>query len=151
MSWSEKLLEGVKPRESEGGPVVLPRLSPSDRVTRYLKPLVSAPPLRRMNGFGVGLYGWLRHPAIVTGYVKLYFVTALWIPILPICAYVVESDGNSFRFYRRLSLIGVIRAFGWRVIPFYITALFEGLVWLVLCGALILSIVGGLHWLRGQF
>lgn len=56
------------------------------------KLLKSAPAMRTINGVGTKIYGD-----------TLYFVV-LFIPILPLSRYVLESNGNSYSFYEKLSL-----------------------------------------------
>jgi hypothetical protein len=120
------------------GPVSL------DRIRQHLNPIAdTTPPLVRMNGFGFGLYGWLNDPALPAGHLKLYFITALWIPVIPLGAYAVDRDVNGFRFYGRMNLWGVVRTFRWRTLGLYLTALCEGALWVVMIVGL-LALVAGL-------
>ena len=104
-----------------------------------------------MNGFGVGLYGWLRDPRLGPGHLELYCITAVWVPIIPLGAYVVSPEGNGFRFYRRMSLLGIVRTFGWRAIGLYASALLEGAGLVFLIFGLLLVVAIGFGWLRHQF
>ncbi|MGH6696465.1 hypothetical protein [Sphingopyxis sp.] len=117
---------------------------------RSSKRVRNAPTLWRLNGFGVGLYGWLSDPDIPQGMIKLYFFSALWIPILPLCAFSVDRAGDGFLFYRKIGLIGLAKTFRWRVFGLYATAIFEGAAWMVLFVGLILAVFGALHWLRDR-
>ena len=82
---------------------------------------------------------------------KLYFVSAFWLPVIPLCAFAVTPTGEGFRFHQSMSLWGVVRAFGWRTVPFYVTALVEGAFWLVVFASVILGVVLGLSWIFAQF
>lgn len=87
------------------------------------------------------MYGWLNDRRFPAGHLKLYFITALWIPVLPICAFTVDSVDGGFRFYHKMSLWSVIKAFRWRVVSLYFSALFEGVMWLVLFFALLSAVI----------
>jgi len=115
---------------------------------RALKPVEMAPPLWRANGFGVGLYGVLRDPRFGEPYWKIYFLTALWIPIVPVSAYLVVRRDGGFSFYRKMSLWSMFRHYGGSVVPFFFSALLEGAGWLLLFGGLILGVAFGMHALR---
>lgn len=146
MSWSENLKAQVEQAASARSPLSADAPAP----LKHLQQVDHAPALYRMNGFGVGLYGWLRDPRLEPDYLKVYFLTALWIPILPLGAYVVQRAGNGFRFYGRMSLWGLVRTFGWRTIPLYASAFLEGAGLLVLFLALIICVALGVSWLRHQ-
>jgi hypothetical protein len=57
------------------------------------RPISAAPPLFRLNGFGVGLYGE-RDQQADGSYVATYCVSALWIPVFPLTAYRVIAQGD---------------------------------------------------------
>jgi len=70
-------------------------------VPRGPRPLTSAPPLFRLNGFGVGIYG-SRDARADGSYVTTYCVSALFVPILPLAAYRVRRvEGNRYQFFSR--------------------------------------------------
>jgi hypothetical protein len=76
------------------------------------KPISGAPPLFRVNGFGVGLYG-SRDERPDGTYVATYFISALWIPIFPLTAYRVKrGEGSTYYFYAKESLGPVAKV--WR-------------------------------------
>ena len=110
-----------------------------------------APPLRRINGFGFGLYGILRDPELNAPYWNLYFFSALWLPILPLTTYLVVRTENGFRFYRKLSLWNLCRVYRSRVFGFYISALLEGVGWLIAFGLMIVIVLSLIAGLRGLF
>ena len=123
----------------------------TEHLTGHLKAIEGTPPLRRMNGFGFGLYGWLNEPSIEPAFIKLYFFSAFWLPIVPLCGYVVARQGDGFRFYGNMSLYSICRVYGWRVCTLYLKALIEGAGWLIAFGSIILLVAGAMHWLRNQF
>lgn len=150
MGWNEDLLEALE-REATRRADAQRASHPSSRsIGPLLEPIRSAPPLRRINGFGVGLYGWLNDPRLPAGHLKLYFLTVLWIPILPVCAFTVERTGDGYRFYHRMSLWGVLKTFRWRTAGLYASALFEGVVWLALSVAIIGLVIYCVRWAFGR-
>jgi hypothetical protein len=103
-----------------------------------------------MNGFGVGLYGWLRDEQMPGPHWKLYFVTVLWLPILPLCAYLVQPIEGGFRFHRRVSLLNACRLYKGRMAPMYLSALTEGIGWLILFGGMMIGVALLVSWLFGR-
>jgi hypothetical protein len=87
-----------------------------------------APPLRRMNGFGVGLYGSLSDPILPGGYWKMYWISALWIPLIPLGVYLVSPYGDGFRFHRKMGLIAFHRIYARRLPWFYLSVAGESLL-----------------------
>ena len=116
----------------------------------FAQEIESAPALRRTNGFGVGLYGWLRDEHLTGAHWKLYSVSALWLPIFPLCAYLVQPTKNGFRFYRRLSLINLCRMYRGRVVALYVTSLIEGIGWMAIFFAALFVAAMIVAWLFGQ-
>jgi hypothetical protein len=76
---------------------------------RAPQPIKGAPPLFRINGFGVGLYGE-RDRTADGWYVATYCVSALWIPILPLAAYRVRKSEQGYEFVAREALSPLARA-----------------------------------------
>jgi hypothetical protein len=74
------------------------------------RPVRSAPPLFRLNGFGVGLYG-SRDPRGDGTSIATYCLTALWVPVMPISAYRIVRDGRSVGFISHEPLSGLARGF----------------------------------------
>jgi hypothetical protein len=124
------------------------RFGDNEIPTSALKPISSPPPLWRTNGFGVGLYGWINDHRLPVGFIKLYFLTALWIPIIPLCAYAVMRVENGFRFHNSMNLFQLLRVYKFRVVSLYATALLEGVGWLILFGGMVLLVGTGIYWLR---
>ena len=145
MSWGDELKNKVRPQPSRYLENVERRLQKANELSRHLKEVKLAPPLWRLNGFGVGLYGWLHDPQIKCGFIKLYFISALWIPILPLRAYLVERHETGYHIYQALSLYGVCRCFGWRAVNLYITSIVEGAGWLIFVITILAIVIGGAH------
>jgi hypothetical protein len=100
--------------------------SQPNRLTKSIESIQEPPPLRRINGFGAGLYGVLKDPSLSGIHLKLYFLTALWIPLIPVCAYAVSKINDKFLFHGKISLPTLWRLYRWRIILFYISSLIEG-------------------------
>ncbi len=64
------------------------------------KPISSAPPLARINGCGVALYGH-RDPWADGSHVATYCIALLFVPVFPLTAYRIIDHGN-----RRFSFLG---------------------------------------------
>lgn len=150
MGWNKELLDALEREAAQRAEPIAGTRPGLRSIGPMLEPIRAAPPLRRINGFGVGLYGWLNDPRLPAGHLKLYFLTALWIPILPVCAFTVDSTGNGYRFYHRMSLWNVLKAFRWRTLGLYATALIEGVLWLVLSLAILGLVVYSVRWAFGR-
>jgi len=70
-------------------------MSTDDLKDRFpdLIPIQSPPALWRLNGFGSGMYGRRDFDEETGSYIKTCYISALWIPIVPVAAYrVVDAD-----------------------------------------------------------
>lgn len=106
-----------------------------------LKDIASAPPLRRLNGFGCSLVGTLSDEALKPLCLKMYWLTALWIPIIPLCVYLVDTPlGGSFRFYKKLSLSDFHSIYRKRLWTFYLTVIAESLLTIFIVAAAVLLV-----------
>jgi hypothetical protein len=93
-------------RESKQGPLT----AGARAILRAPRAIKSAPPLFRLNGCGVGLYG-SRDQGQDGWYTATYCLCILWIPILPLTAYRVRQSGDgSYQFLAREALSPVARA-----------------------------------------
>jgi hypothetical protein len=117
-------------------------------LAKSIREIEEAPPLRRMNGFGVGLYGRLSDPILPGAYWKMYCISALWIPLIPLGVYLVSPDGGGFRFHRKMSLIAFHRIYARRLLLFYATVIGESLLLLVAL-LIVFFMLGGLRRLIG--
>ncbi|APR78197.1 Hypothetical protein A7982_03544 [Minicystis rosea] len=97
-------------RESKADPI----RRGAREILRAPRPITSAPPLFRINGCGVGLYGE-RDRGEDGWYVATYFICVLFIPIFPLTAYRVRRTGDSsYQFIARESLGPIARA--WQIL-----------------------------------
>jgi len=79
------------------------------RIQQAPEPISSAPGAGTLNGFGVRFYG--RSNVDEDGrYTMFRFVTALYIPVLPLDAYRASDDGDGHRIYGKVGLSPVMRA-----------------------------------------
>jgi curved DNA-binding protein CbpA len=79
-----------------------------------LTPISSAPPLGSINGCGVRLYGHRDDDRATNSFVSTYFITFLFVPVIPLTAYRVVEVGSAYRFLGKAPLSPVTSA--WRVI-----------------------------------
>ena len=94
-----------------------------------LQPITEAPSLRRVNGIGVTLLGTLRDDALKPMCFKMHWITVLWIPLIPICVYLVDNPaGPSYRFYRSLSVFDFHSLYRGRLGKFYLSVAGEALL-----------------------
>ena len=118
---------------------------------RAFKPVLKAPALGRTNGMGSGLYGWLQDKRLERGHIKIHFVSILWLPVLPLSAYVVEGFYDEFRVYQKINLWNLLKIYKLRVLPLYFTAIFEGAGLMTLFISLMAAILGGVNLLKDYF
>ncbi len=92
------------------------------------RPIKSAPSLFTLNGFGVRLYG--HRDARPDGtFVATTYVTALFVPVLPLSSYRVASQGRSWVFYGKVPLSPLQRLFRNGVLVAGLLAAVGGGVW----------------------
>jgi hypothetical protein len=104
-----------------------------------------------MNGFGVGLYGSLADPVLPGGYWKMYWISALWIPLIPLGVYLVSPASNGFRFHRKMSIIAFHRIYLRRLPLFYLSVVGESLLLLAVIAIALSLVVFVLMGLRSVF
>lgn len=119
----------------------------SNLLMMHLRKVKGGPALWRLNGTGLTLLGFLHDPMLSPRYFAMYWFTFLWIPIVPFCAYLVQSDGDrKYQIYGRLSLAAFCRIYRKRAAVLFFTSLAEGFVYLIfIVGVLILiqALFGG--------
>lgn len=64
------------------------------RLTRGLKPVGAVPSLFTINGFGTALYGRSEHESRTGSYMTTLYLTAFWIPVIPLGRYRVRKCGE---------------------------------------------------------
>ena len=124
-SHARTLLKEVQKNSSE---TVLQKAA--QQVLDLPQPITSAPTLFRMNGFGLGMYG--SRDRIGSTVIKTHSVCMLFVPVMPLSAYRVESaeDGYYFlskdklsvfaRGYRALALVAIVGVIAFFVISGYL-------------------------------
>jgi len=108
------------------------------------------PAMKRVNGVGTILLGWIADPALGDARVKLLWFTILFIPVLPLRAYAVTGDSSGYCFRGEMSLLAFLRRYRWRVMSYLITALVEAILRAALllgCALFALLLV---YWIAGR-
>jgi hypothetical protein len=113
-----------------------------------LQDISSAPMLRRVNGAGFCLLGMLTDDLPKGYYIKMYWFTMLWVPMIPICVYLVdEPKGSYYRFFKRMSLSDFHSIYKGRLGRFYLTVLGEAVMGVVVVVSVVVTflsiLVGG--------
>ena len=110
-----------------------------------------APPLRRVNGFGVILLGRAREIPGSRMFVKGYWLTLLFVPIIPFAFYVVSGGYDQYRFHAKLSVWNFIKLYRWRTLTYLVSVWIEAALRAALIFGLIIAVYGAVHWLFGLF
>jgi len=108
-------------------------------ISAALLPVPNAPVLRQINGFGSALYGQFLEPSFQPAYCSRLYLTALWLPIVPLGIYLVShpraANGalltSTFRFHGRIPPAEFHRFFGHRMLSFYLGAIFQAIIMLI--------------------
>ncbi len=94
------------------------------------QPINSAPALFSLNGFGVGMYG--SRDRIGSTVIKTHSICMLFVPVMPLAAYRVESTGDGYYFlskdklsafargYRALALLTIVGLIAFSIISSYL-------------------------------
>jgi hypothetical protein len=108
---AQGLLERAENLAPPGSPVSLrikESLSAVQRgagVYENLQPVKDAPPLWSFNGFGLRIYGSTDVDPDTGSYLTTYYLTALFIPLIPICRYrVIALEEGKYLFLGRAPL-----------------------------------------------
>jgi hypothetical protein len=99
-----------------------------------LLPVPNAPVLRQINGFGSALYGHLEEPGLQSAYFTRRYLTALWLPVVPMGIYLVShprENPSVYRFHGRMPSAEFHRYFGRRVLGFYLSGILQSIAMLV--------------------
>ena len=73
-------------------------------------------------------------------YIKGYWLTAFFIPLLPLCFYVITREGAGYRFHAQMSVRDFIVLYRWRAITYYLGVWLESALWLsAFAGALAIA------------
>ncbi|MDB5584742.1 MAG: hypothetical protein JWR80_9918 [Bradyrhizobium sp.] len=95
-----------------------------------IRPVAVAPPLRRINGFGVTLLGVQREVPGTQMRIKGLWVTALFIPLFPAQFYIVTGGPSMYRFHGSVSVWSFIKLYRSRAITYYLTVILESALYL---------------------
>ena len=118
---------------------------------KCLKPVSAAPPLRRVNGFGVILLGRAREIPGSRLFIKGYWLTLLFIPIVPFSFYVVSGGFNEYRFHAKLSVFDFVKLYRWKTLSYIASVWIEAALRAALIIGVVFAVYGGLHWLFSLF
>lgn len=85
-----------------------------------------APPINQFSGFGFCLLGTLETPATHPSGLKMYWYSAAFLPIIPICVYLVDSPRPGiYQLKARVSLGEFHRVYRGKLFRFYMSVLSE--------------------------
>lgn len=98
-----------------------------EQLLHNAKKVHRAPPLRTVNGLGTRLSGCLKIPGVEHCHIAGYWLVLLFFPVIPLAVYVVSGTvGGPYRFYLRLRVTDLFKAYGTRAWWLYMSAWFEG-------------------------
>ncbi len=113
------------------------------------EPLTLPPRMGRRNGCGTILLGWMRDAELPGFIVKVLWLTILFVPLIPLRAYVVTPCRPGYRIHAEVSLPSFARRYTWRLLPYLITVLVESAARAALVIGLVLLVLAGLAYLFG--
>jgi len=92
----------------------------------YLGNVRLAPPINQFNGFGFCLLGTLETPATHPNELKMYWFSAAFVPIIPICVYLLDSPRPGiYHLKARVPLKEFHRVYRGKLFRFYKSILAE--------------------------
>jgi len=104
-----------------------------DEIVNKLHEVKDVPSLRRGNGFGFTLLGTITDNSMPGVYFKMYWFTALWIPIFPTEVFAVDRRfGSSYRVLRSMTIRDFNSVFAGQLIKFYLSVLVESVLFIIL-------------------
>ncbi|KPP90148.1 MAG: hypothetical protein HLUCCO15_09885 [Erythrobacteraceae bacterium HL-111] len=81
-------------------------------------------------------------------YFKGYWISFLFLPVIPLGFYVVSGGYPEYRFHAKMSLFNFVRTYKFGSLIYIISAFFESVIFFVLFFGLMFAVVGGLHWIK---
>jgi hypothetical protein len=102
-----------------------------EKLRGKINPVVAAPSLRRINGFGCSLVGRYKDPEIAPLYYALYIFTVVWIPLVPMQIYVVTGDFTGYRFWATISARDFAKLYPNGHLKLFLSCIAESVLWLV--------------------
>ncbi|MGC1584547.1 MAG: hypothetical protein WA791_02425, partial [Rhodomicrobium sp.] len=96
-----------------------------------LKLIEEAPSLRRINGIGFCLLGTMKDEILSPKVIKMYWFTAFWIPLFPLCVYLVSgAAGDAYRVFAKMELLPFHSIYRGKLGKFYGSVFLESVLWL---------------------
>lgn len=115
----------------------------------YIQKMKRKPILRTLNGCGFRLGGALPYPYINGTRVAVYWITLLFIPIIPLSAYVISGDFRGpYKFYGKISFANIYRIYGKKSLKLLFSSLF-GAFFMISFFLIIISLALGIEYLLG--
>lgn len=115
----------------------------------YIQKIKRKPILRTLNGCGFRLGGALPYPYINGTRVAVYWITLLFIPIIPLSAYVISGDFRGpYKFYGKISFANIYRIYGKKSLKLIFSSLF-GALFMILLFIITISLFFGIEYLLG--
>lgn len=115
------------------------------RMRTCIEPMNGLPTLYRRNGFGMALLGAKREIPGTAMFIKGYWLTLLFVPVLPVAFYVVTGGPLEYRFFGRISVGNFIRLYGWGAIGYLGSVLVESVIRAAIVLGLLFAIGAALH------
>ena len=114
---------------------------------KYLEPIEWAPPMRRINGFGVILLGKQREIPNSQMFTKGYWLTLAFVPIFPFSFYVVSGGFDRFKFHAKISVWNFIRLYRWGSLSYFASVWVEAIFRAILVIGLMLAVGLSVSWI----
>jgi hypothetical protein len=102
-----------------------------EKLRGKISPVVHAPSLRRVNGWGCSLVGRYKDPEIEPLYYALYVFTAVWIPLMPMQIYIVSGDFTGYRFWATISARDFAKLYPNGMLKLALSCLAESVLWVI--------------------
>jgi hypothetical protein len=138
------IIENLPPLERSRGPTPQPPdASPAyRRLAPKLEPVDEAPLLWSAVGCGLRLVGWASEPAAYPWKLRLYCVTVLYLPVIPLRTYLASWEGERrYSFRAECGVIAFLWAYRRRLPRYALTMIADfGISWFAEAGALMLAL-----------
>lgn len=116
-----------------------------------LKPVSSAPTMRRTNGCGVILLGRQREIPGSRMFIKGLWATFAFIPIWPFRFYVVSGSYDEYYFHASLSTLDFIKLYRWKFLNYYLSVWIESAIRAAIIIGIMLAVGGVIHYIFDAF
>jgi hypothetical protein len=122
-----------------------------DEIKPRLRAVTSPPPLYRMNGIGFALLGRKREIKGSKLYFKGYWLSVFFVPVLPLCFYVVSGGYPEYRFHAKMSIWNFVRTYKWGSLLYLLSAFFDSVMFFVFFFSLLFLVAGGVGFVADLF